>query len=148
VSDSPGALAAGAAVIRLTTAVGERVLEVRSASGLTALQLQVLRVAANGASMTALAQVLGAPKTTVTSVIDQLETMGLVRRTEDEADRRRQIVRSSAAGVTRLAEFDRTLSDRIDGLLMSLSPGRARRLGELMAKLPDATVPLPLAGPR
>jgi DNA-binding MarR family transcriptional regulator len=148
VSDSTGALRVGAAVIRLTTAVGERVLEVRASSGLTGLQLQVLRVAAGGASMTALARALGTPKTTVTSVIDQLEATGLVLRTADEADRRRQIVRSTALGAARLSEFDRALSDRIDELLESLSPGRARRLSELMARLPDATVPLPLAGPR
>jgi DNA-binding MarR family transcriptional regulator len=147
-SNSPGPLGAGAGLIRLTTAVGERVLEVRAASGLTALQLQVLRVAADGASMTALARALGAPKTTVTSVIDQLEAVGLVMRTEDGADRRRQIVRNTAAGVTVLAEFDRALSERVDELVTNLSPGRARRLRELMAKLPDATVPLPLAGPR
>jgi DNA-binding MarR family transcriptional regulator len=147
-SDSRGPLRAGAAVIRLTTAVGERVLEVRAASGLTALQLQVLRVAADGASMTGLARALGAPKTTVTSVIDQLEAMGLVVRTKDEADRRRKIVRNTAAGSRGLSEFDRALSDRIDELLTNLRPGRARRLRALMAKLPDATVPLPLVGPR
>jgi DNA-binding MarR family transcriptional regulator len=147
-SNSPGPLGAGAGVIRLTTAVGERVLEVRAASGLTALQLQVLRVAADGASMTALARALGAPKTTVTSVIDQLEAVGLVMRTEDEADRRRQIVRNTAAGVSGLSKFDRALSDRVDELVTNLSPDRARRLRELMAKLPDATVPLPLVGPR
>jgi DNA-binding MarR family transcriptional regulator len=147
-SDSPGALEAGAAVIRLATAVGERVLEVRAASGLTALQLQVLRVAADGASMTTLARALGVPKTTVTSVIDQLETMGLAVRTKDEADRRSQIVRNTVIGNARLSEFDRVLRDRIDGMLTSLSPERARRLRELMAKLPDATTPLPLAGPR
>ena len=147
-SDSTGALGVGAAVIRLTTAVGERVLEVRAVSGLTAPQLQVLRVAADGASMTTLARALGAPKTTVTSVIDQLEAMGLALRATDDADRRRQIVRSTAEGVTRLSGFDRALSDRIGELLANLSPARVRRLSELMAKLPDATVPLPLAGPR
>jgi DNA-binding MarR family transcriptional regulator len=147
-SDSPRALEAGAAVIRLATAVGERVLEVRAASGLTALQLQVLRVAMDGASMTTLARALGVPKTTVTSVIDQLETMGLAVRTKDEADRRSQIVRNTVMGNARLSEFDRVLRDRIDGMLTSLSPERARRLRELMAKLPDATAPLPLAGPR
>jgi DNA-binding MarR family transcriptional regulator len=147
-SDSPRALEAGAAVIRLATAVGERVLEVRAASGLTALQLQVLRVAMDGASMTTLARALGVPKTTVTSVIDQLETMGLAVRTKDEADRRSQIVRNTVMGNARLLEFDRVLRDRIAGMLTSLSPERARRLRELMAKLPDATAPLPLAGPR
>jgi len=145
-NNSPNALDVGAAVIRLTTAVGERVLEEREASGMSARQLQVLRLAADGASMTTLAQVLGAPKSTVTSVIDQLEALGLAARTSDEDDRRRQIVRSTPAGNARLREFDLALAGRIDGLLLNLSPDRASRLRELMAKLPDATVPIPLAG--
>jgi DNA-binding MarR family transcriptional regulator len=141
-------LDAGAAIVRLTTAVGERVLQVRSESGMSALQLQVLRVAKDGATMTTLARELGAPKSTVTSVVDQLEAMELVVRVGDEDDRRRQIVRSTAAGSARLLAFDAALSGRIDGLLTILDPDRARRLRELMAKLPAATVPLPLAGPR
>jgi DNA-binding MarR family transcriptional regulator len=145
-NDSPNALDVGAAVIRLTTAVGERVLDEREASGMSARQLQVLRLAAEGASMTSLVQVLRAPKTTVTSVIDQLEALGLATRTSDADDRRRQIVRSTAAGNARLREFDLALAGRIDELLLNLSPDRARRLRELMAKLPDATVPIPLAG--
>ena len=143
-----GSLDAGAALIRLTTAVGERVLEVRSESGMTALQLQVLRVAQDGATMSTLARELGVPKSTVTSVVDQLEAMKLAVRVGDKDDRRRQIVRSTTAGGARLRAFDAALANRIDGLLTNLSPDRALRVGELMAKLPGATVPLPLAGPR
>ena len=146
--DEPqGSLDAGAALIRLTTAVGERVLEVRSESGMSALQLQVLRVAADGATMSTLARELGAPKSTVTSVVDQLEAMNLAVRVSDHDDRRRQIVRSTAAGSARLLTFDAALASRIDGLLTSLHPDRARRLREMMAKLPEGTVPLPIAGP-
>jgi DNA-binding MarR family transcriptional regulator len=141
-------LDAGAAVIRLATAVGERVLEVRSDFGMSALQLQVLRVAKDGATMSTLARELGAPKSTVTSVVDQLEAMDLAVRVSDHDDRRRQIVRNTTAGSTRLRGFDAAVADRIDGLLTNLSPDRARRLRELMAKLPEATVPFPLAGSR
>jgi DNA-binding MarR family transcriptional regulator len=147
-SDAQAPLAVGAAIVRLTTAVGERVLEVRAASGLTALQLQVLRVAADGASMSALAGALGASKSTVTSVVDQLEAMSLAVRATDDDDRRRQIVQSTSAGLERLHEFDVALARRIEDLLANLSPARSRRLRELMRKLPDSTVPFPLAGPR
>ncbi len=147
-TEPPMSLDAGAAIIRLATAVGERVLEVRSESGLTALQLQVLRVAQDGATMSALAVELAAPKSTVTSVVDQLEAMELAARVSDPDDRRRQIVRSTTAGRARLDRFDAVLEGRIDALLTNLTPDRARRLRELMAKLPGATVPLPLAGPR
>ena len=140
-------LDAGAALIRLATAVGERVLEARNESGATALQLQVLRVAKDGATMSTLARELDAPKSTVTSVVDQLEAMELVVRVGDKEDRRRQIVRNTTAGSARLRAFDAVIADRIDGLLTKLSPDRGRRLREMMAKLPGATVPLPLAGP-
>jgi DNA-binding MarR family transcriptional regulator len=147
-SERPAPLAAGAAIIRLTTAVGERALETRTASGLSALQLQVLRVAADGSNMSALAAALGASKSTVTSVVDQLETMRLAARVNDDDDHRRQIVQSTAAGLARLYEFDVGLTNRVDALLASLSPSRCRRLRELMTKLPDATAPIPLSGPR
>jgi DNA-binding MarR family transcriptional regulator len=147
-NEPQGSLDAGAAMIRLTTAVGERALEVRSESGMSALQLQVLRIATDGATMSTLARDLGAPKSTVTSVVDQLEALDLAVRISDHGDRRRQIVRSTAVGNARLLAFDATLAARIDGLLTFLSPDRARRLRDLMAKLPDATVPLPLAEPR
>ena len=147
-SETHPPLDAGAAIIRLSTAVGERALEVRAASGLSALQLQVLRLAANDMRMSALARTLGVPKSTMTSAIDQLESMGLVSRVSDEDDLRRQVVRSTAAGEIRLSEFDRALAVRIDDLLANLSPARARRLRELMRRLPGATVPVPLARPR
>ena len=147
-SEAQSALDVGAAIIRLSTAVGERVLDVRAASGLTALQLQVLRVAADGASMSTLAQALAAPKSTVTSVVDQLEAMSLAVRTADAEDHRRQIVRSTALGRAELRDFDLALAGQIDRLIANLSPTRAHRLLELMTKLPDATVPLPLAGQR
>jgi DNA-binding MarR family transcriptional regulator len=146
-SEAQSALDAGAAIIRLSTAVGERALEVRTASGLSALQLQVLRVAAYGANMSTLARALAAPKSTVTSVVDQLEAMHLAARAADVDDHRRQIVTSTAAGAAKLRDFDVELAGRIDRLLANLTLARAHRLRELMTRLPDATVPLPLAQP-
>jgi DNA-binding MarR family transcriptional regulator len=139
-------LAAGAAIIRLTTAVGERALEARASSGLSALQLQVLRIAAVGTNMTVLAAALGASKSTVTSVVDQLEAMNLAVRAGDEDDGRRRIVQSTPEGAGQLRAFDVALARRIDDLLANLSSARSRRLRELMTRLPDATVPIPLAG--
>ena len=146
-SERPAPLEAGAAIIRLTTAVGERALEARAASGLSGLQLQVLRVAADGTTMGALAAALRASKSTVTSVVDQLEAMRLAARVGDQDDQRRRIVHSTVAGTARLTEFDEALASRIDGVLANLSPTRSHRLRELMSTLPDATVPFPLAGP-
>lgn len=141
-------LRTGPALIRLSTAVGERFLEVRAASGLSVLQLQVLRLAANGVLMSELSGRLGTPKSTMTSAIDQLESMGLAARASDQEDRRRQVVRNTADGEARLREFDRALAVRIDDLLSSLSPAQARRLRELTGKLSSATALIPLAGLR
>jgi DNA-binding MarR family transcriptional regulator len=142
------ALDVGAALTRLTTAVGERVLEARAASGLSAIQLQVLRLGTRGATMSELAATLATPKSTVTSVVNQLEASGLARRARDDRDRRRQIVRATPVGSARLRDFDDAVAQRVDEMLTDLDPARTRRLRDLMARLPDATVPLPLAGPR
>jgi DNA-binding MarR family transcriptional regulator len=147
VSEAQSTLEVGAAIIRLSTAVGERVLDVR-ASGLSALQLQVLRFTADGANMSTLAQVLGTPKSTVTSVVDQLEAKGLAARTADANDHRRQIVTRTATGSAKLRDFDLALAERIERLIANLRPARAYRLRELMRRLPEATAPLPLAGTR
>lgn len=141
-------LGVGAAVIRLTTAVGERVLEARAASGLSTRQLQVLRLAADGVRMGALVRGLGTPKSTLTSVVDQLEAQGLATRTGDDDDRRGHVVRSSDAGAAALRDFDRDLAHRVDGLLAGLSAARASRLRQLLSSLPDASVPIPLSGSR
>jgi DNA-binding MarR family transcriptional regulator len=145
---NPEPLGASAAIIRISTAVGERVLEVRAASGLSPRQLQVIRLAARGVRITALAERLGTPKSTMTSVLDQLEDAGLAIRTTDPDDHRGQIVTSTPGGMIALRNFDRALESRLAGVVARLDEAKSRRLQELLAKLPDATQPVPLAGPR
>jgi DNA-binding MarR family transcriptional regulator len=134
--------------VRFSTAVGERVLAARAASGLTARQLQALRLTPHGMRMNALALALKTPKSTMTSVIDQLESMGLAIRGSDDGDGRGQIVHSTPAGQRRLHEFDLALANRIDELVAYLSTDQALRLRELMRRLPSGMLPVPLAGPR
>ena len=147
-ADHPEPLGASAAIIRISTAVGERVLEVRAASGLSPRQLQVIRLAARGVRITTLAERLGAPKSTMTSVLDQLEDAGLAIRTTDKDDRRGQIVTSTAGGMIALRNFDRAVESRLAEVVARLDETKSHRLKELLAKLPDATQPVPLAGPR
>jgi DNA-binding MarR family transcriptional regulator len=138
-------LEAGAAVTRLATAVGERVLEARATSGLSAAQLQVLRLTEKSASVTDLALATHAPKTTVSSVVDQLEALELIERTVDPIDRRRQQVRSTKKGRDSLAAFDRQLAESVEVMLDALPRSSRARLVELLAHIPDATRPVPLA---
>jgi DNA-binding MarR family transcriptional regulator len=144
----PEPLGASAAIIRMSTAVGERVLEVRAASGLSARALQVIRLAARGVRINALAERLGAPKSTMTSVLDQLEDAGLAIRTIDPDDHRGQVVTSTAGGMIALRNFDRAVESALADLVARLDETKSRRLRELLAKLPDSTQPVPLAGPR
>ncbi len=147
-ADAPAPLGPGAAITRISTAVGERVLEVRAASGLSARQLQVLRLAARGIRVSPLADRLATPKSTMTSVLDQLEDAALAVRTTDNDDRRGQVVTSTAGGMIALRNFDRAVDTRLAEVVAGLDETKALRLRELLAKLPDATLPVPLAGPR
>jgi DNA-binding MarR family transcriptional regulator len=138
-------LRVGEALVRVTTAVGERVLEVRDASGLTALQLQVLRIALDSPTMSDLVVTLAIPKSTATSVVDQLVETGMVRRARDARDGRRQVVRLTRAGRRKLFDFDAAVGIRIAELVAAVAPERRARLVELLAKIPNARRPLPLA---
>jgi DNA-binding MarR family transcriptional regulator len=146
--DNPEPLGASAAIIRISTAVGERVLEVRAASGLSTRQLQVIRLSARGVRINTLAERLGTPKSTMTSVLDQLEDAGLAIRTTDPDDHRGQVVTSTAGGMIALRNFDRAVESRLAEFVARLDETKSRRLRELLAKLPASTQPVPLAGPR
>ena len=137
----------GAAITRLTTAVGERVLAVRAASGLSAVQLQVLRLAADEPTIATLTRILGTPKSTMTSVLNQLESSGLAERASDPGDRRRQVVHLTTRGRARLRAFDHALEAQVESMLNSLSSANTRRLEVLLTTLPSASVPIPLSGP-
>ena len=134
----------GPAMIRVASAVGEIVLEARAATGATAAQVQVLRLAATGAGMTDIASGMKWPKSTATSVVDQLVAAGLAARSTDERDGRRQVVSTTAAGAAILDEFDRAIRRRVGELTRVLPIEDRRRLAVLLAKLPDPTRPLPL----
>jgi DNA-binding MarR family transcriptional regulator len=140
----PQALDAGPALTRVSTAVGEQVLAARATTGLTAVQLQVLRMSTDAPAMSEIAARLAAPKSTVTSVVDQLVAAGLADRAVDERDRRRQTVRATTIGRHRLDAFDADVARRVEGLLAALPAARAARLRELLTALPDPTRPVPL----
>lgn len=136
----------GAALIRMTTTLGPRIQAARVRSGLTALQLQTLRVVrSGGATMGELAVRLGLPKSTATSVVDQLVGSSLARREVDLADRRRQLVRATRAGERALDTFDAEVTEIAEDLLAVLSPRRRARLRQLLGQLPDPVRPVPIA---
>ena len=127
------ALPIGPAITRATTAIGERVLEVRTESGLGGTQLQVMRLGLDGISMNEIAERLHSPKSTITSVVDLLVAGGLVEREQDPSDRRRQIVTTSVEGRVIIARFDAVLAVRVGQLIDTLPLERKARLAELFA---------------
>jgi DNA-binding MarR family transcriptional regulator len=136
----------GAALIRMTTTLGPRIQAARVRSGLTAPQLQTLRVVRlGGAAMGEVAARLGVPKSSATSVVDQLVDASLVRREPDPVDRRRQLVRPTRAGTRALDAFDAEVAGITEDLLAVLSPRRRTRLRQLLARLPDPVFPVPIA---
>lgn len=139
------ALPLGAALIRTATAVGERVLAARAESGLSALQLQVLRLASGGPTMSDVATRLGLSKSTATSLVDQLAAAGLVERTEDTGDRRRLVLSPTVRGQEKLSDFDAGVQRGVLVLLEAIPTARHARLVELLGRIPDAGRPVPLA---
>ncbi|MEJ1231132.1 MAG: hypothetical protein WDM88_11625 [Galbitalea sp.] len=110
-SEARAPLAAGAALIRLSTRSASAFSRCVRPRACPALQLQVLRLAAEGADMSAArARARGAEVDRDERGRTSSRAAGLALRAGDDEDRRRQIVRSTAAGAARLGEFDAALA--------------------------------------
>ncbi|PFG41729.1 DNA-binding MarR family transcriptional regulator [Isoptericola jiangsuensis] len=66
-----------------------------------------------------------------------LETDGLVHRSPDPADRRRNVVRLTPAGRTELDRLHAVVTAVQDEVLAPLDPAERRRLASLLARLGD-----------
>jgi DNA-binding MarR family transcriptional regulator len=89
------------------------------------------------ASQGPLADRLCLDRSDLVTVLDELESRGLVLRTADATDRRRKIVQLTAAGETMLAELDELVFAADDELLADLSvPERATLVALLQRVLP------------
>lgn len=93
-------------------------------SGLTAARLSALSVLVFGGPRTigGLAEAEGVRSPTMTSLVNQLEAEGLVRRTAAPEDQRRVVVRPTAAGTRRM----RVAQARRVDLLVSVLDGVTR----------------------
>jgi MarR family 2-MHQ and catechol resistance regulon transcriptional repressor len=74
----------------------------------------------------------------VTTVVDNLERDGLVRRERDAADRRVQVVTLTEKGTELISRAFPTHARRVAELMSSLAPEEQRELGRLCAKLGSA----------
>jgi DNA-binding MarR family transcriptional regulator len=87
------------------------------------------------ASQAELGRSTGIDRSDVTAALVELEGRGLVQRDVDRADRRRNVVSISAAGVRHLEVLDGVVDDIQERLLAPLSEGERRQFITLMRRV-------------
>jgi DNA-binding MarR family transcriptional regulator len=114
---------------------GERIGE----HGLTPPQSGILRLLASspGISQQRLAEVLGMLPSRVVAFIDQLESDGLVERSRDDADRRRNSLALTAAGTAALRTIAAVARAHDDEICSALSAAERTSLLDLLGRMAD-----------
>jgi DNA-binding MarR family transcriptional regulator len=142
ITDSPVAEFAGQLLFRLWRASHLRATDALATVDLTPALFALLNVigAREGAIQQELGAALGIDRTTMVSLVDQLETGGLARRRPSPGDRRAREVAVTAKGRRVLARARRLLARAEDDVLAGLTP---RERGELVALLRRAVETAP-----
>jgi len=89
------------------------------------------------ASQAALGRRTGIDRSDVVATVNELSARGLVERSPDPADRRRNVITVTAAGIRHLALLDRLLSDAQDTLLASLTTAEREQFVGLLMRVAD-----------
>jgi DNA-binding MarR family transcriptional regulator len=71
----------------------------------------------------------------VVAAINELASQGLVERTADQSDRRRNVITITPAGAERLRQLDALLGEVQDELLAPLRPAERQQLSHLLTRL-------------
>ncbi|MCL2581149.1 MAG: MarR family transcriptional regulator [Streptosporangiales bacterium] len=106
--------------------------------GLTPAQERALRMLTRGSEplrMTELASRLGIVPRSVTTVVDALETAGLVRREIDPANRRAILLHLTARGLAVRDELRAARQQAAEDLFAPLPPEDRKALGELLSRI-------------
>ncbi|WP_084961068.1 MarR family winged helix-turn-helix transcriptional regulator [Thermoactinospora rubra] len=90
-----------------------------------------------------LCQLTGMDRTTMVAVVDELERLGYAHRERSAADRRKHVVKPTAAGESAFEEAARALLAAEEALLGPLSAAERDSLGGLVAKLFEAAARRP-----
>lgn len=77
----------------------------------------------------------GLDRSDVVRLVDDLVEQGLVRRTQDPADRRRNVISLNQSGRRRLRTLERKVDAAQEKLLRSLTPAERTQLVELLGRL-------------
>ena len=110
--------------------------QVRPAAGLSMPQFITLRALSHGPkSASALAQVFGVSRPTITRMVDGLVKKGLVERHHDAGDRRLAIISLTSEGRALQASSEEAAEKFLRGLLDVLPPDRLDRLSAALTDL-------------
>jgi DNA-binding MarR family transcriptional regulator len=87
------------------------------------------------ASQAALGRRTGIDRSDMVALINELADRGLVERTPDPTDRRRNVIAITKPGLQHLANLDKAISRIQDELLAPLSPAQRTQLVALLTKV-------------
>ena len=118
---------------KLGTQILMRAEDPLAAIGLSPRQYVLLAVLGSDApaSQLKLAELCGLLPAQVVPVLDEMESRGLVERTRSETDRRRSVVRVTAAGRKLLVKADALGASIMDALFTDVDPEARERLDEM-----------------
>src|ERR687892_752939 len=145
-ADPPVTEFAGQLFFRLWRAMHTRTAEVLASIGLTPALFAVLNVigAREGAIQQELGSALGIDRSTMVSLIDQLESAGLAKRRPSVKDRRAREIAITPKG-RRLLQRSRGLISHVeDEVLGGLTEGERRELLALLRRALDSAPAQPL----
>jgi DNA-binding MarR family transcriptional regulator len=145
-ADAPVTEFAGQLFFRLWRASHVRAAEALETVGLTPALFGLLNVigARKGAIQQELGAAMGIDRSTMVSLIDQLEDAGLAKRRPSATDRRAREVAITAKGRRLLERARKLLSETEDEVLAGLSPGERGELVKLLRRALDAAPAQPL----
>lgn len=136
--EQPTAAAAVLSVLKTSSWLLAEVAPVFSEHGITATRFDMLDALSrclSGARPAELRAMLHLPAQTITGVLDQLETAGLVRRSRHPSDRRSTLVALTPAGRTAIDQICPDLIEVEEDCLTGLTPGEQRQLMSLLSKI-------------
>jgi len=87
------------------------------------------------ANQAALGRRTGIDRSDVAAALNDLAERGLVNRSADPADRRRNIITVTAAGTQRFQQLDSVVAEVQDMLLAPLSPAEHQQLTRLLSRI-------------
>lgn len=117
---------------------------------LTLRQLQVLASLRSAPDSTgqALAELLGVTTPTVSGIVDRVASKGWVERRQDDADRRRVLLRLTAAGEEILTTLDSPVQEIKARILDELEDQEVADLARLVGRMRDVAVEISTSGIR